>query len=261
VLIALSCLFSQTNAVAAANQQERIDEDKDDAMTALENRTRDTQKMVDTLDALDELKAMSQRNERIGAESLLSAMDERRKREAAHFDDNDEALLKTIKFGGGAAAQKRIEDSDEDAGFVLDELESPFDTAAEQRKKQKKMKKGASEKTGGEAAAAPGVSEAGPAPGAPAIVGGELAGTPALGGALLGAELLKRAAERAAAERLQARGAKLPVLKRKLKAAILPDKAKKPGVAPTAPPFPKPASPGAGGGMLGLAAYGSSDSD
>merc|ERR1712205_22939 len=57
-------MWQESNAVEEASKQARIDEDKDDAMTALENRTRDTQKMVDMMDALDELKAVSQRNER-----------------------------------------------------------------------------------------------------------------------------------------------------------------------------------------------------
>jgi hypothetical protein len=233
--------------VAASNQQERIDEDKDDAMTALENRTRDTQKMVDTLDALDELKAMSQRNERIGAGALLSAIDEKRKVEASKLDDDDEAVLKGIKFGGGAS-DRRLGDSDEDDGFVLDQLEA----VPEKRKKQKKMKQDAGEKD--DAAAQSPAALAPPKAAAASEVGVAVlpASFGAAAGGAAGVDLLQLVAQRAAAERLQAQS-KVPVLKRKLKAPA-PDKAKKSEVAPL--PEPTPA-----GGMLGLGAYGSSDSD
>lgn len=113
-------MWQETNAVAAANLKERIDEDKEDAMTALENRTRDTQRMVDMMDALDELKAVSQRNDRIGPEDLLKATGGRRAVVDTPLEDDDEALLKTIKFG----QQVPKEDSGDDESFVLEELEA-----------------------------------------------------------------------------------------------------------------------------------------
>lgn len=115
-------LWQEGKAIEAANAKERQDEDKEDAMTALENRTRDTQKMVDMLDALDELRAVSQRNERVDAAALLRTSEDARRIKEAALAADDEALLKSIDFGG-ARRPVHLEEEAEKA-FVLDEIEA-----------------------------------------------------------------------------------------------------------------------------------------
>lgn len=112
-------MWQEANAVAADNQEERRVGENDDAMTTLENRTRDTQKMVDMLDQLDELKAMSQRNQRIDADALMRAADEKRKLEESEpINGEDEQLVKSIKF---ASVKKSLLDEDgEDKGSDSD---------------------------------------------------------------------------------------------------------------------------------------------
>jgi len=139
-------MWQETNAVAASNLEERIDEDKDDAMTALENRTKDTQKMVDMLDALDELKAVSQRNERMDASALLTSVDGRRKN-PDDLDADDEALVKSISFGKkgggdklpGGAKERDVAESDDT--FVLEELEQRSLDATRKKSSGKRGKK------------------------------------------------------------------------------------------------------------------------
>ena len=96
-------IWKEQQAAEASNRKERIDEDKDDAMTALENRTRDSQKAVDMLDALDELKAVSQRNQHIDTNAMLAAAQHRRAQAEADEELEDEKLIKSMKFrrGGG----------------------------------------------------------------------------------------------------------------------------------------------------------------
>lgn len=54
---------------AAATQRE--DEERGDAMKALENRTLDSKREMDILDALDEIKAINQRHARVDTDALL----------------------------------------------------------------------------------------------------------------------------------------------------------------------------------------------
>jgi len=137
-------MWQETNAVAAANLEERIGEDKDDAMTALENRTKDTQKMVDMLDALDELKAVSQRNERIDSSILLNSVDHQRKaHQDTGLDADDEALVNSISFGNGdKRADGRPLGDEVDEPFVLDELESRSSGSGKYSRKRVGEKRG-----------------------------------------------------------------------------------------------------------------------
>jgi len=70
-------------------------------MKALENRTIDSKIEMDVLDALDEIKAINQRHERIDTNKLLSTLQSKKDEVAKKESDQsaaDEALLKTIKF-------------------------------------------------------------------------------------------------------------------------------------------------------------------
>jgi len=60
-----------TEDAEAAAAQAKVDEEKGDAMKALENRTLDSKREMDLLDALDEIKAINQRHARVDTDALL----------------------------------------------------------------------------------------------------------------------------------------------------------------------------------------------
>lgn len=121
----------------AANHEERLAEENDDAMTALENRTRDTQKMVDALDALDELKAMSQRNERLNSSSRLSILGDKEK----PLGDEDEALLKSFQlerkkatmYGPISGEIDSLNGENVRSDFIIPELEASVSSVGKRR--------------------------------------------------------------------------------------------------------------------------------
>jgi hypothetical protein len=80
---------------------QRAEEEEGNSMKTLENRTLDSKMEMDILDALDEMKAINQRHERVDTDRLLREVHS--SADASKFptklDDEDEALLKTIKFG------------------------------------------------------------------------------------------------------------------------------------------------------------------
>ena len=92
-------MWKEATHVAQNNLKDRLDEDKSDAMVALENRTRDSQREVDMLDALDHLRTVSQRNERMNMDAILAVAQDRRAKSEAELDKEDEELIKSIKFG------------------------------------------------------------------------------------------------------------------------------------------------------------------
>ncbi|KAG5186032.1 CWC16 protein [Tribonema minus] len=113
---------AETKAVAA-----RAAEDKNDPMKALENRTLDSKIEMDILDALDEIRAVNKRHERVDTAAILEsrARSQQQQDAAAALGggssgggggaDDDEALIKSIKFGArtaGAAAVRRLSDSE-----------------------------------------------------------------------------------------------------------------------------------------------------
>lgn len=243
-------MWQEGNAVAAANLKERIDEDKEDAMTALENRTRDTQRMVDMMDALDELKAVSHRNERIAPDDLLKATGGRRTMAEAPLADDDEALLKSIKFGGQALK----EDSDEGEAFVLEELEAS--------EKDKKLKGNGRKRAADRAAVVdseaeadatlPSSSSVGAEPSAPAS-DMPLAAVGEAGSSSAANLLLRQLQEARRADET----AVLPTIKRrKLIAKPKAASAAAPADAPT--PLSVAAAKEAPSGLMGLGDYGSS---
>jgi hypothetical protein len=241
-------MWQETNAVAAANLKERIDEDKEDAMTALENRTRDTQRMVDMMDALDELKAVSQRNDRIGPEDLLKATGGRRAVVDTPLEDDDEALLKTIKFGG----QGLKEDSGEDEAFVLEELEaSGKKLKPKEKKREHASSKEASVSSDSGAGVAVALSSSSSASADPASLGVERARGSSSAVDILSRQLQE--AQRADEPTL------LPTIKRrKLIAKPKASDATAAAVSTVEPAVVKEPAKEAPAGLMGLGEYGSS---
>ncbi|KAJ0403247.1 hypothetical protein ATCC90586_001654 [Pythium insidiosum] len=63
--------WREKEAEEEAALKQREDEEKGDAMKALENRTLDSKREMDILDALDEIKAINQRHAKIDTDQLL----------------------------------------------------------------------------------------------------------------------------------------------------------------------------------------------
>eukprot|EP01037_Dinobryon_pediforme_P020327 gene20327-20920_t len=72
------------NAISLEEEAKlREEEDKVDAMKALENRTIDNKVEMDVLDALDEIRAINQRHERVDTAAVLAALKEKEAAKAA----------------------------------------------------------------------------------------------------------------------------------------------------------------------------------
>ena len=86
------------NEEAMAQKQE---EEKYDAMRALENRTTDSKRQMDVLDGLDEIKAVNKRNASLDPHSALDRFHaareaERRKAQGVGGEEEDEAAVKKL---------------------------------------------------------------------------------------------------------------------------------------------------------------------
>lgn len=86
--------------------KEREEEDANDTMKALENRTLDSKIEMDVLDALDEIKAINQRHERVDTTAALAALQKKSTAGSVQLTNGltaeDEELVKSIKFKSGA---------------------------------------------------------------------------------------------------------------------------------------------------------------
>ena len=104
-------MWRENDKIVEEDEKDRIEEDKIDAMKALENRTLDSKVEMDVLDALDEIQAINQRHERVDTNSVLDSLFERA---ASSAVDNtilpsgvtaaDEELIKSIKFKNSAVS-------------------------------------------------------------------------------------------------------------------------------------------------------------
>lgn len=107
-------VWRQNEAEITEDTKEREEEEEVDAMKALENRTLDSKVEMDVLDALDEIKAINQRHERVNTDALLAI--NAAKRDVATVQigltkDQEDALVKSISF---RSAPKRGIDADEE---------------------------------------------------------------------------------------------------------------------------------------------------
>lgn len=113
-------MWRENDKIVEEDEKLREEEDKVDAMKALENRTLDSKVEMDVLDALDEIQAINQRHERVDTNSVLDSLFDR----SAIMAKNailasgvtvaDEELIKSIKFGQLLPSDKALRDIDED---------------------------------------------------------------------------------------------------------------------------------------------------
>jgi hypothetical protein len=98
-------LWKETEAMAQEEEQRRQDVDVD-TMKSLESRTFDSKLEMDVLDALDEIKAINQRHERVDIEGILEKRvqeEEEKKKRLTGSGMDEEAILRTVKFASSRA--------------------------------------------------------------------------------------------------------------------------------------------------------------
>ena len=121
-------MWRDNEAEESEESKLRLEEEKVDAMKALENRTLDSKVEMDVLDALDEIKAINQRHERVNTEALLAihaaVNNNIRSNNSTSLlsKEEEEALIKSIKFknsgskrGTHLAASDSENDEDDEA--------------------------------------------------------------------------------------------------------------------------------------------------
>lgn len=106
-------LWRENETVEAEVSTAREEEEKVDAMKALENRTVDSRLEMDVLDALDEIKAINQRHERVNTDALLSlhAVKNQGVSRVAMTQEEEDAIMNNVKFKSSTV---RRDDSDEE---------------------------------------------------------------------------------------------------------------------------------------------------
>lgn len=112
--------YEPTLANAAAEEEARLareEEEKGNAMKALENKTLDSKREMDILAALDEMRSLKARQERVGVDAALAALRDSAAVEAQtaqataqELAPEDEAALR--KLFGGKGVVKRLADRD-----------------------------------------------------------------------------------------------------------------------------------------------------
>lgn len=108
-------MWAENAALLSEEERARVEEEETDAMKSLENRTLDSKIEMDVLDALDEIKAINQRHERVDTAALLDARAkaaEQRAVKASGLTEEEEQMVKTVQFA--CRANKRLDDSDSD---------------------------------------------------------------------------------------------------------------------------------------------------
>jgi hypothetical protein len=105
------------NAANTEEEDKKKAEDEIDSMRSLESRTLDSKLEMDVLDALDEIKAINQRHERVDIEGILDKRaqeeEEKRKKRLSSLDD-DATILKSVKFASSKPKHGLGSDSDEE---------------------------------------------------------------------------------------------------------------------------------------------------
>ena len=93
-------LWRDNEVTKAEADTQREEEEKLDSMKSLENRTIENKIEMDVLDALDEIKAINQRHERIDTNKLLEIQQQKSSTSTINQADlkSDEELIKSINF-------------------------------------------------------------------------------------------------------------------------------------------------------------------
>ena len=130
-------MWRENDKIVEEDEKVRQEEDKIDAMKALENRTLDSKVEMDVLDALDEIQAINQRHERVDTNAVLDSLFERtaasavdRTILASGVTQADEELIKSIKFKNGVNKNEMMPEIVEDNDAFTDSSSSKVDGVA-----------------------------------------------------------------------------------------------------------------------------------
>ena len=108
-------------------QKEREEEEANNPMKALENRTKESKREMDILDALEEIKDQKARHSQVNMEALLSDYRRLEQEEVLQQERRDEAEVRRL-FGSGGPIISRLDDSDSDGGAVPSSSKRPAPT-------------------------------------------------------------------------------------------------------------------------------------
>lgn len=113
--------WREKEEVKEALKKQREEEEKGDAMKALENRTLDSKTEMDILASLDEVKSLKSRQAKLDPDELLAALQrsaqaeqEGQQKTEQQLEEEDEQLVKSIVFRNSQAFVRRIEDDDDE---------------------------------------------------------------------------------------------------------------------------------------------------
>ena len=110
-------VWRDNNEAQEAAEKEREEEDESDAMKALENRTIDSKFEMDMLDALDEMKAINQRLERVDTDAVINKLTALNQKTVLvnGLTEEDEKLVQSIKFRNSKKTLSTLSDSDNES--------------------------------------------------------------------------------------------------------------------------------------------------
>jgi Saf4/Yju2 protein len=130
-------MWRENDKIVEEDEKVRQEEDKIDAMKALENRTLDSKVEMDVLDALDEIQAINQRHERVDTNAVLGSLFERTAASAVDktilasgVTQADEELIKSIKFKNAVNMNEMMPEIVEDNDAFTDSSSSKVDGVA-----------------------------------------------------------------------------------------------------------------------------------
>ncbi|KAK5582591.1 hypothetical protein RB653_004176 [Dictyostelium firmibasis] len=103
-----------------ANRMTKEQEEEQDAMIALENRTLESKREMEMLDALEEIKALNSRASEIDTEQLLEYNLQKQELEEKLQDEQDDLLIKSI-FNKNKV--DNIGEEDENVGSIVDSVD------------------------------------------------------------------------------------------------------------------------------------------
>lgn len=119
-------LWRDTQQALEEDAKEREDEEQD-AMKALEHKTMDNKMEMDVLDALDAMKAINQRHRRVDTDKVLEAIAKKQTAASSSsatvnrgLTEEDEALIKSIKFGQRSSTNNNHSSSGGSGNDIVD---------------------------------------------------------------------------------------------------------------------------------------------
>lgn len=113
-------IWRDTDVAMEQAKKEREDEDNLDAMKSLENRTLDSKLEMDVLDALDEIKSINQKHERVDTTSLIASFANSSSSSAVvpstieNETEIENEIVKNVQFKRKSRVNQPLPDSDEE---------------------------------------------------------------------------------------------------------------------------------------------------